>query len=366
MGHRRCKVARDRCHAVPQCLHLLDPLWSNESSSLREGLEPALQRKGHAFQQTSVNHIGEWVPIQNSMKIRREPQSACDLSQASEEDSGARHLRVRGEILRVARIANDCVGRDPSQQKRRRRQTRRADDDVGLGGESLDVVLEEISRDLHLNSIALQLGSKPAKSLQVARAEQHALHERRQTTGAAGAHIPGCSNDKQGRSAKVLAFQRAHLLDALNDESNGQSIARGEDGIVSFRKLIEIALDQNGAESAETHDLRSCLDRAGGRPSNPGNVLVHVGGFQTVGRNKGIDVEAASGCSDSLFIIEDRPDLDMTDCSGRNPGKDVFDLIVRQRRTLRSAQDSEYVRSRSPTLLMPDQGEIDIHNPRPC
>ena len=192
-------------------LHLLDPLWSDESSSLREGLEPALQRKGHAFEQTSVNHIGEWMPIQNSMKIRREPQSARDLSQASEEDSGARHLRVRGEILRVARIANDCVGRDASQQKRRRRQTGRADDDVGLGGESPDVVLEEISRDLHLNSISLQLDDKSAQSLHVARTEQHTSHERSQTTGTAGTHIPGCSNDKQGRSAEVPVLQRAHL-----------------------------------------------------------------------------------------------------------------------------------------------------------
>jgi hypothetical protein len=48
----------------------------------------------------------------------------------------------------------------------------------------------------------------------------------------------------------------------------------------------------------------------------------------------------------------------MADCSGRNPGKDVFDLVVRQRRTLRSAQDCEYVRSRSPTFLMADQSEI--------
>jgi hypothetical protein len=46
--------------------------------------------------------------------------------------------------------------------------------------------------------------------------------------------------------------------------------------------------------------------------------------------------------------------------SGRNPRKDVFDLIVRENGTLGSAQDSEYVRSSSPTLLMADQGEINI------
>jgi hypothetical protein len=123
---------------------------------------------------------------------------------------------------------------------------------------------------------------------------------------------------------------------------------------VSFRKLIEVALDQNGAESAETYYLRSCLDRAGRRRSNAGDVLVHVGGFQTVGRNEGVDVESAG------LRADDRSDVDMTDGSGRNPRKDVLDLVVGQRRMLRSAQDSQYVRSRSPTLLMPDQSEIDV------
>ena len=46
-----------------------------------------------------------------------------------------------------------------------------------------------------------------------------------------------------------------------------------------FRKLIEIALDQNGAESAETHDLRSGFDRAGRRASNAGEVVAQVGGI---------------------------------------------------------------------------------------
>jgi hypothetical protein len=81
---------------------------------------------------------------------------------------------------------------------------------------------------------------------------------------------------------------------------------------------------------------------------------VHVGGFQTVGRNEGVDVEAAG------FRADDRSDVDMADSSGRNPWKDVLDLIVRQRRTLGSAQDREYLRSRSPTLLMPDQSEIEL------
>src|SRR5438046_2759063 len=104
--------------------------------------------------------------------------------------------------------------------------------------------------------------------------------------------------------------------------------------MVSFRKLIEVALDQNGAESAETHDLRSCLDRAGRRPSNAGDVLVHVGGFQTIGRNEGVDVEA------TRLRPHDRFDVDMADCSGGNPWKDVLELVVRQPRTLRDRKST--------------------------
>jgi len=123
-----------------------------------------------------MDHIGEWMPIQNSTKIRREPQSARDLSQTSEEDFGSRHLRTWRQSS-DNRIANDGVGRDASQQKRRRRQTRRADHDIGLCGEPWEIVLpeivfpdislqeispEEIRRDLHLNSVGPQLRCEPA------------------------------------------------------------------------------------------------------------------------------------------------------------------------------------------------------------
>src|SRR5208282_4912744 len=149
-----------------------------------------------------------------------------------------------------------------------------------------------------------------------------------------------------------------------NDESNGQRIARREDRIFifSFRKLIEVALYQNGAESPETHDLRSRLDRASRRRSNPRDVLMHIGGFQAVGRNKGVDVKSARLRPHALRT-NNRAHLDMADRSGRNPWKDVSDLIVRQRGTLPSAQHRKHVRGRSPTLLMPDQSEIDVHSP---
>jgi hypothetical protein len=93
--------------------------------------------------------------------------------------------------------------------------------------------------------------------------------------------------------------------------------------------------------------------RTGRRLANAGDVLVHVGSFQTVGGNEGVDVEAARVRADN------RADLDMTNGSGRNPGKDVLDLVVRNRRTLRSAQHRDYVGSGPPTFLMADEGEIE-------
>src|SRR5580692_8064658 len=104
-----------------------------------------------------MDHIGEWMAIQNSMKIRREPQSARDLSETSEEDRGAKQLRPWRQVLWVARVANERAGRNLTEQKRRGRQTRRADHQVGLCGESL-----ERGRDLHLNALGLQLRCEPA------------------------------------------------------------------------------------------------------------------------------------------------------------------------------------------------------------
>jgi len=102
-------------------LNLLDPLRSDKAPSLRERFEALLQSKSHAFEQASMHNVGERMPIQNSMKIRREAQSTSNLSQTPEENFGARHLRAWRQVFRIARIANDCVGRDAAQQKRGRR-----------------------------------------------------------------------------------------------------------------------------------------------------------------------------------------------------------------------------------------------------
>src|SRR5216683_1823319 len=44
---KRCEIDSMPCS---NCLHLLDPLLSDGPSSLREGFEPALQSKSHAFE----------------------------------------------------------------------------------------------------------------------------------------------------------------------------------------------------------------------------------------------------------------------------------------------------------------------------
>src|SRR5438105_14223014 len=103
-----------------------------------------------------MKHNGDRIAIQNSINISSELQSGSDLSQTYEEDISVNHLRSWSQVLRVAHIANNCVRRDPAQQKRRGRQTRRADHNVGLCGELL-----EIRRDLDLNSIVLQLRCEP-------------------------------------------------------------------------------------------------------------------------------------------------------------------------------------------------------------
>jgi hypothetical protein len=130
------------------CLDLFDSPRSDGPSSLRESFEPALQSQSHPFEQTSLHYIGERMPIQNSVQIGSETQSTGDLSQTSEEDTGVRHIGARRQVLRIASVANDCVGRDAAQQKRRRRQAGRADHNVGLSCASL-----QIRRDLNLNTI---------------------------------------------------------------------------------------------------------------------------------------------------------------------------------------------------------------------
>src|SRR5215813_14602785 len=96
---KRCKIDSVSCG---NCLNLLDPLLSDEPSSLREGFEPVFQSKSHTFEQTSMDHIGERMAIEDSAEIRHEGHSASDLSQTSKEDFGVRHLGAGREVLRVA------------------------------------------------------------------------------------------------------------------------------------------------------------------------------------------------------------------------------------------------------------------------
>ena len=186
--------------------HFFHTLRGDEPSSAGEGLEASLQSKRHAFEQTSVNYIGERMPIQDSMKVRDEVQCACNLSQTSEEDLSVRHCRAGRKIFGVTRVTDDCVGGDGAQQKRGGCQARRADHNVSRCGE-----LPRIGCDLDFHSVGCQLRSQLAQPLEIASAEQHALHAGRKTTGAAGTDISGCADDEQGRSPEVSPLLQAQL-----------------------------------------------------------------------------------------------------------------------------------------------------------
>ncbi len=74
-------------------LDFLDSFPRNESSSLGERLETSRQGEGHAFEQTSMGHIGEWMPIQNAFEIGHETQPARNLSQTTKERLGIQAYR---------------------------------------------------------------------------------------------------------------------------------------------------------------------------------------------------------------------------------------------------------------------------------
>src|SRR5277367_7120300 len=98
---------------------LFDALRRDEASALGEGFEAAIESENHAFEQASVDYIGEWMTIQNAVKVRGEFHSAGDSPETAEEDLGARHVGVWGEVLGVASVADDGFGRDSTQEKGR-------------------------------------------------------------------------------------------------------------------------------------------------------------------------------------------------------------------------------------------------------
>lgn len=173
-------------------LDFLDPLSRDEPSPLGERLETPCQSQGHAFEQTSMGHVREWMPIQNALQIGHETQPVWNLSHASEEDSSARHIAVRTQVFGVAGIANDGFGRNAAKTKGRRSQARRANHDVGLMRG-----LFETGCDFYGRSIRLQLGGEGAEPFRVACAKYYAFDEWRQASGTAGTHIPCCSNNEK-------------------------------------------------------------------------------------------------------------------------------------------------------------------------
>jgi hypothetical protein len=64
-----------------------------------------------------MSNIREWMPIENAFEIGHESQSARNLSKTTKEDSGARHIAARTQVFRVARIANDGLGRNAAEAK---------------------------------------------------------------------------------------------------------------------------------------------------------------------------------------------------------------------------------------------------------
>jgi hypothetical protein len=52
--------------------------------------------------------------------------------------------------------------------------------------------------------------------------------------------------------------------------------------------------------------------------------------------------------------------FDVTDWAGRDPGQDVTDLVIRQRDAPGPTKDRDYIGSRTPTFLVPDQSKIDF------
>src|SRR5260370_14071900 len=88
---------------------LLHPLWCDESSSLGERFESALQGEHHAFHKTSLSHIRKSMTMQHAMNIGIEAHSRGRLAKPSEEHRPTLQHANRPEVFRVARVTNDAV-----------------------------------------------------------------------------------------------------------------------------------------------------------------------------------------------------------------------------------------------------------------
>lgn len=299
-------------------LDLLHSPLRDVASSLRKGFESPLKSKRQSLQKASMQHVREWVTIEDPVDVGFAGHACCHLPQSSEEYSGT--AGTGREILRITGVADDRARGDAGDEERRRGQTRRADNNTGLDGQML-----EVHRDIDSCAIAPQFDCEGMQTFAVACVEKSSPDQRSHTPRAAGAHIARRAHDQQGRGPQISSFHRAHLLDALNDEGDSQGVASGEDGASLFRQLIEVALDKDGTEATEADDLRSCVDGGGRCPADADKVVAKEGCVEVIGWNKRVDVEAVSSGA------ENRSSLDVADRPGRNPRKDVPDLIVGNR-----------------------------------
>ena len=162
----------------------------------------------------------------------------------------------------------------------------------------------QIGRDVNRPSAGAQLLREATQAIEVSRVEDDSLHQRCQAAGASGSDIARGPDDEQRCLAHVPGLERAHLLDALHDKGDGQRVARGEDCLALFGKMIGVAFDEDGAETAETDNPRSRLDGAGGGVANPSDVFLSVLGPKTVRGDEGIDVDPMNAMAKHGTVVD--------------------------------------------------------------
>jgi len=283
------------------------------------------------------------MAVEDAVEVRVEAQATRDLPQTSGKDTRTRRACGR-EILWIAGVANQSIGRDPLQQQRGRCHAGCANHQVSGRG--------ILARDFHFCSSGFEFIGQSAQPFPVARAQLHAPYMRRQAARTARANIARSPDNQQCCTAQATAFAGAHFSQALHNESDRQAVAGGEGRACTLREPGEVSLDQDGTESAQADNLSPGSNSASGGASHPGQVVVQIAVPQTVGSNERIDVKSPRGGAG------DGARLNVAHRPGRDPGQDVADLLFGQRRVVWAAQHGQHIGCRAPALLVPDAGEI--------
>ena len=109
-------VKRSKKYTMPRGdpFNLRHPFRSDETASLGKRLEPAFKRQRHPLQQTAVDDVREWMPVQHAVEIRPEAHAAQNLPKSAKEDSRVWQYGTGCQILGVPRVAEDCILSDPA------------------------------------------------------------------------------------------------------------------------------------------------------------------------------------------------------------------------------------------------------------